>query len=153
MLRNRPYLIGFLVGLLIFAIPIYMLVVPRDPCIETTDFHMEPDVVRPGQKFSAVWTDKTLRDCEGMLSRKFIDLNGTDVWVFPVARTVRHGPVGSVNRFHTPWIAPDAPPGTKLVFRKDFKRWSNPIQSWWPMEETQDAPFSIAESAQEPRRP
>ena len=153
-MRPRPFLIAFLVGALVFATPAYMLL-QREPCIETTDFHMEPSTVASGQKFVAVWTDRTLRaGCNGMLNRRFIATNGIDIWVFPPAHTVHHGAVGSTSRFHTPWIAPDAPPGTDIVFRKDIQRWSNPIQKWvWPMEEAQEAPFSIVEPAQEPRRP
>jgi len=152
-MRPRPFLISFLIGGLVFGVVYYAL--RDDPCIETTDFHMEPNVVSPGQKFRAVWTDKVLRDCDGTLNRRFLDTEGIDIWVFLPAHTVHHGPPGSVNRFHTPWTAPeDAHPGMKLVFRKDVKRWGNFFQRWVrPMEEAQEAPFSIGESAQELRRP
>jgi len=146
MLHNRPYLIGFLIGLAIFAIPVYLLVVPRGPCVETSDFHMEPNVVKPGQEFHAVWTAKTLRECNGTLNRRFIDKNGIDYWVFPLAHTVDNGLPGEMHRFHTSWIAPKASPGARLVFRKDYKRWSNWVQKWiLPMSETQEADFTMSE--------
>ena len=144
-LRNRPYLVGFLIGLAIFTIPVYMLVVPRGPCVETTDFHMEPDTVKPGEKFFAVWTAKTLRECSGELNRRFVDENGIDVWVFPISHIVENGLPGEAHRFHTPWIAPVAPPGRHIVLRKDIRRWSNWLQKWLPMKEIQEAGFTMAE--------
>lgn len=139
-MRRRPYLIAFLVGGLVFGVIYYML--RDDPCVETTDFHMEPNVVAPGQTFHAVWTDKSLRECNGTVNRRFISVDGIDVFVFPPVHTVQHDK--PIQRFHTPWIGPAAPPGSKMVFRKDIKRWSNFVQQWWPMEEVQEAPFSIA---------
>ena len=128
-LRNRPYLVGFLIGLAIFTIPVYMLVVPRGPCVETTDFHMEPDTVKPGEKFFAVWTAKTLRECSGELNRRFVDENGIDVWVFPISHIVENGLPGEAHRFHTPWIAPVAflptsPPTGASAFSKRERRTS-----------------------------
>lgn len=146
---RRPFLISFLVGGLVFGVIYYMLL--DDPCVETTNFHMEPNVVTPGQTFSAVWTDKTLRECDGIVFRRFISKSGGDVWVFPPVHTVHHDK--PVSNFHTSWIAPHAPPGTEMVFRKDIRRWANFIQKWWPMEESQEAPFSIAGPAPEPHQP
>lgn len=151
-MRDRKTLVlAFLLGTAVFIVPAGMLM-SRGPCVETTDFHMEPNVVRPDQKFFAVWTDKKLRDCGGTVNRRFISTNGIDVWVFPPVHTVRLDK--PLNRFHTPWVAPDAPPGTTLVFRKDISRWANFVQKWlWPMWEAQEAEFVVVESAQEQRRP
>lgn len=146
-MRPRPFLISFLIGGIVFGVGYYMIM-QRDPCVETINFQMEPNVVKPEQKFSAVWTDKTLRACDGMLNRRFIAQNGVDIWVFPPVHTVDHGLPGEVHRFHTEWSAPKAAPGAKLAFRKDFKRWGrgNFLQKWLlPMEETQEAEFTMAE--------
>jgi len=140
-MRPRPFLISFLIGGLVFGVVYYML---RDaPCVETTDFHMEPNVVKPGQKFRAVWMSKTLRECTGELNRRFVDENGIDVWVFPISHTVDNGLPGEVHRFHTSWIAPAAPPGSRIAFRKDIRRWGNWLQKWFPMKETQEAWFTM----------
>lgn len=142
-MRPRPFLISFLIGGLVFGVVCYML--RNDPCVETSDFHMEPNVVKPGEKFFAVWTAKTLRECNGELNRRFVDDNGIDVWVFPLSHIVENGSPGEVHRFHTPWVAPVAPPGRHIVLRKDIRRWGNWLQKWLPMRETQEAGFTMAE--------
>ena len=149
---DRPYLIGSIVGVLIFAIPIYMLIVPRGPVVETTNFHMMPSVVRAGQKIEAVWTDRTLRaGCEGNVYRRFI--GSDDTWVLNAVHTVHHANVGDMQTFHTTFVVPNMPAGP-AKFHKDVKRWCNLFQEWlWPMRETQEAPFSIVESAPSPHQP
>lgn len=141
-------LLAFIVGSVVFIVPAGMLL-SRGQIVETTDFHMVPSIVRIAQRSEAIWSDKTLRSgCGGLVHRRFIA--GNDIWIFPPVHTVQHGDVGSMQRFHTPWIVPDLPPG-KAVFRKDIERWCNPIQKWvWPMWEMQEAPFEVIESVQGP---
>ncbi len=149
---DRPYLIGSVVGVMVFAIPLYMLIVPRSPVVETTNFHMVPSVVMAGQKIEAVWTDRTLRTkCAGEVYRRFI--GSDDVWVLNPVHTVHHADVGDVQTFHTSFTMPNMPAGP-AKFRKYIKRWCNPFQEWlWPMLEIQEAAFSVVESAPGPHRP
>ena len=105
---DRPYLIGSIVGVLIFAIPLYMIIVPRGPAVETIYFRMEPsEGLRPGDQFDAVWRTKTLRlffgagtekGCEGTVYRGFTGTNmhgEQQRWTFPPTYTAHlQGPIG-----------------------------------------------------------
>lgn len=148
---RKTLLLAFAFGLVVFVVPVGMLLA-RDPAVETTNFHMSPSIVMARGRADAVWTDKPLRaGCHGIVHRRFI--SGKDVWVFPPVRAVNHGPVGEAQTFHTMWTIPDMPPG-EGVFQKTVRRWCNHVQEWlWPMEEVQEARFSVVESAQEQRRP
>jgi hypothetical protein len=141
---NRPYLIGSLAGVVVFAIPLHMLIVQRTPVVETINFHMEPSTVRVGQKTEAVWTDKVLRaGCGGIIYRQFI--SGEELWVFPPTSVVHHDDVGAVQTFHTQWVTPRMPAG-RAVFHKNYYRWCNVFQRWlWPMYEEQEAEFTVVE--------
>ena len=142
---RRTLFVAFILGLLVFVFPMYQLVVPRSPVVETTDFHMEPFTVRVGQMVEAVWTDKTLRvGCEGTVYRRFVGQEG-EVWIFTPVLTVHHGVVGKSETFHTAWKIPHMPVG-KGVFQKNIKRYCNIFQEYiWPMREVQEAEFMVVE--------
>ncbi len=146
MRKDRTKLMAFLVGFAFFTIPAGMLF-SRSQAVETTDFHMSPSVVTPGQEFEAVWTDTPLRaGCTGVVNRRFTgvkDGNKTS-WVLPAVHVVLHGAVGVPEQFRTTWRVPHLDPGTEGVFKKHVKRWCNlPQELLWPMEEDQEAIFSV----------
>src|SRR5580698_3347358 len=62
---RRGLTVPFIAGMIFFAYPIVM-VFDRRPIVEQTDFHTDPDVLHPGQKFETVWTIETFRPrCNG----------------------------------------------------------------------------------------
>jgi hypothetical protein len=143
MLRARPYTMGFLIGLAIFAFPIY-LICHRSPPIKVTDFHLMPEVVRPGQRVEAVWTVESLREgCSGTVQRRMID-NENQVFAFIPVPTVRHGPVGKVETFRTPWMIPIGIANGPAVLQRHIERWCNFLQEMlWPMQEDYETRFTV----------
>ncbi len=146
MRKDRTKLAAFLVGLAFFTIPAGMLF-SRSPAVETTNFHMTPSTVQPGQKIEAVWIDTPLREgCTGVVYRRFTGVRDgmRTSWVYPAVHVVLHGAVGEPEQFRTTWSVPQMDPGTEGVFKKHVKRWCNLPQEWlWPMEEDQEARFSV----------
>jgi hypothetical protein len=144
---RRTLALAFILGLAVFTVPVGMLM-SRSPAVETTNFHMSPDIVSPGDSFQAVWIDTPLREgCTGVVFRRFVGLSDgmKASWVYPAVHVVLHGPVGEPEQFRTPWVVPaKMDPGTEGVFRKHIKRSCNFLQAWiWPMEEDQEARFTV----------
>ena len=138
--------LAFILGSAVFTVPVGMLM-SRSPAVETTDFHMDPAVVAPQQKFEAVWTDVPLREgCTGAVYRRFTGTRDgkKTSWVYPPVHVVLHGEVGKPEQFRTSWIVPNMDAGTEGTFTKHIKRSCNFLQAWiWPMEEDQEAKFAV----------
>ena len=136
----------FIIGIIAFAYPAWQIS-QRGPVVETTNFHMTPSTVKPGQVIEAVWTDKTLRTgCEGTVYRRFVGTQKGEraVWVFAPIPTVHHGKIGEVETFHSLWRAPRADPGTEVTLQKFPKRSCGFWQSFFPMHDgPQEARFTV----------
>jgi hypothetical protein len=142
---RRTLYLAFVLGLFVFVFPMYEIIVPRSPVVETTNFRIVPSTVKVGQMVEAVWTDKTLRTgCEGIVYRRFTAGAG-ESWIFGPTPTAHHGVVGEVETFHSSQRIPNMPAGTGK-FRKGIKRWCNIFQEYiWPMSEVQEAEFMVVE--------
>lgn len=153
---KKTSILAFILGSAVFVIPVGMLS-SRNPAVTTTDFHMEPSMVAPGQEFEAVWTDVPMRDgCTGIVYRRFTGMRRGQKtsWVQPAVHVVQHGVIGEPEQFRTTWRVPNMDPGTEGFFNKTIRRWCNPFQAWlWTMDEVQEASFSVVESISKPNRP
>ncbi len=132
---------------LLLTIPIILyLLMDRRPAVETTDFHLEPAVVRPGQKVEAVWTVKSLRaNCRGIVHRRMID-SQRQVFAFSSTYAVLHGDAGTTSTYRTVWTIPMGISPGSAILQRNTERWCNPLQQWiWPMQEQYEAKFTVAE--------
>ncbi len=145
---HKTVWICFIIGGAVCAWPAWEIS-QRGLVVETTNFHIEPPVAKPGQVIEAIWTDKTLRTgCEGTVYRRFTGTQKGEkvAWVFPPISTVHHGKIGEVETFHSMWRAPRADPGTKVILQKNPKRSCGYWQAWFPMHDgAQEAEFMMAE--------
>jgi len=132
---------------LLLTVPIVLfLLFDRGAAIETTNFHFNPDVLRPGAKTRAAWTVKTLRDpdqCRGLVHRSLIDSQG-QVFAFSTIDAVIHGSIGEVHTYYYPWTIPTGLAPGPAIFRRNVDRWCNPLQRWvWPMHEVHETTFTV----------
>lgn len=142
MTGHRSLAVSFVLGLLIFATPIYFLL-DRLPAVETV-IHFEPDRVFPGQHVQVVWTVKVLRShCHGRVHRSMIDSQG-HIFAFESIAAVIHGVVGTIDTYYYEWSIPVGISPGPAIFRRNTERWCNPLQQWlWPMHEVHEAMFTV----------
>lgn len=141
-MTERPLLLAFLFGCLVFSYPAFLLG-DRSPAVETV-MHLEPDVVQPGQMVDVVWTVRTLRaHCRGRVHRAMID-SQKRVFAFESIDAVIHAPVGDSRTFHFGWMIPLGMSDGPALLRRNTDRWCNPLQQWlWPMQEVHEAAFTV----------
>ncbi len=127
------------------TIPIVLyLLLDRRPAVETTNFHLEPAVVTPGQKVEAVWTVRSLREnCRGIVHRRMID-SQHQVFAFSSTYAVLHGTVETTSTYRTAWTIPMGISAGPAILQRNTERWCNPLQQWvWPMQEQYEATFMV----------
>jgi len=148
-MRSRPLLVVFLVGMLVFSIPVWMLL-DRSPAVETV-IHLVPDHVVAGQKAEAVWSVTVLRSgwfiggggCRGLVHRAMID-SQRQIFAFSSIAAVVHGDVGTTDTYRYDWTIPMGMAPGPAIFRRNTERWCNPLQKWiWPMQEVHEARFTV----------
>jgi hypothetical protein len=142
LIRFLSLRVFFVLGLLVFATPVYFLL-DRSPAVET-EIHFEPDHVVPGQHAQAVWTVKVLRPhCRGLVHRSMIDSQG-HIFAFEAVASVIHGDVGTTDTYYYGWTIPIGMSSGPALFRRNTERWCNPLQRWlWPMQEVHEAKFTV----------
>jgi hypothetical protein len=148
--RHTKNIVALMLGVVFVGLPLYLVVGDRNPVAETTNFHINPSTVHPGQRVETVRTAKTLRTgCnEGVVYQTIVSRQGAMQQVFsflPIPPSRLFGPVGTTREYHSrTWEIPmGLQPGPNTLVQVIYRGCNWLQKTVWPLREEREFDFTV----------